>query len=81
MRSLFSAVSFSNQGSGAEEQGASEIQAMICKFIETEDPRAPLSDERLCEMLQKQGVPIARRTVAKYRTCAGIPSARSRRKL
>ena len=32
-------------GSGAEEQGASEIQAMICKLIETEDPRAPLSDE------------------------------------
>lgn len=81
MRSLFSAVSFSNQGSGAEEQGASEIQAMICKLIETEDPRAPLSDEMLCEMLQKQGVPIARRTVAKYRTCAGIPSARSRRRL
>lgn len=43
MRSLFSAVSFSNQGSGAEEQGASEIQAMICKLIETEDPRVPLS--------------------------------------
>ena len=81
MRSLFSAVSFSNQGSGAEEQGASEIQAMICKLIETEDPRVPLSDEMLCEMLQKQGVPIARRTVAKYRTCAGIPSARSRRRL
>lgn len=81
MRSLFSAVSFSNQASGAEEQGASEIQAMICKLIETEDPRAPLSDEMLCEMLQKQGVPIARRTVAKYRTCAGIPSARSRRRL
>ena len=37
--------------------------------------------EMLCEMLQKQGVPIARRTVAKYRTCAGIPSARSRRRL
>ena len=81
MRSLFSAVSFSNQSSGAEEQGASEIQAMICKLIESEDPKAPLSDEMLCEMLQKQGVPIARRTVAKYRTCAGIPSARSRRRL
>ena len=54
---------------------------MICKLIETEAPRAPLSDEMLCEMLQKQGVPIARRTVAKYRTCAGIPSARSRRRL
>lgn len=81
MRSLFSSVSFSNQSGNAEEQGASEIQALIRKLIEAEDPRHPLSDEMLCELLQKKGVPIARRTVAKYRTCAGIPSARSRRKL
>lgn len=81
MRSLFSAVSFSNQNDSSEEQSASEIQAMICKLIEAEDPKLPLSDEMICEMLQKKGVPIARRTVAKYRTCAGIPSARSRRKL
>ena len=48
-------------------------------MIEGEDPRHPLSDEALSDMLKEQGYPVARRTVAKYRQQMGFPIARLRK--
>lgn len=61
------------------EQSATQIQTLIVQLIETENPRHPLSDDDICLQLQTKGITIARRTVAKYRTNAGIPSARARK--
>ncbi|MDE6235410.1 MAG: hypothetical protein K2M56_06645 [Muribaculaceae bacterium] len=57
-----------------------QIQAAIAELIVDEDPRRPLSDEKIRNALEKQGYEISRRTVAKYRDRAGIPIARLRRK-
>jgi len=60
--------------------GSESVKALIRKFIADENPREPLSDERIGEMLKEDlKVNIARRTVAKYRTAMDIPSS-SRRK-
>lgn len=60
--------------------GSESVKALLKKCIGEEDPKNPLSDERLCELLKEHlGVNIARRTVAKYRTALDIPSS-SRRK-
>jgi len=54
------------------------IQDMIRKLVEAEDPRKPLSDARLAEILKSSGVPVARRTVAKYREAMHIPASHER---
>ena len=62
------------------EVGSESVKALIKKYIAGEDPKEPLSDERIGEMLKDElKVNIARRTVAKYRTALDIPSS-SRRK-
>lgn len=61
--------------------GSESVKALIKKMIGKEDPKNPLADEKLCELLKQEiGVDIARRTVAKYRTALNIPSS-SKRKL
>jgi RNA polymerase sigma-54 factor len=55
------------------------IQERVKKIISAEDAQNPLSDEAVVEALAKEGVHIARRTVAKYRSECNIPS-RWRRK-
>lgn len=57
------------------------IQAMIRKLIEAEDPQKPWSDARLASDLKAQGVPVARRTVAKYRESMNIPASNERQRL
>lgn len=64
-------------GSGGEASSTA-IQAMIRRLIEAENPRKPLSDARLAETLKATGVPVARRTVAKYREAMSIPSSQER---
>ena len=60
--------------------GSESVKALIRKFISEEDPKAPLSDEKLGEMLKEHlKVTIARRTVAKYRTALNIASSSKRR--
>ena len=65
-------------GAGGEASSTA-IQAMIRRLIEAENPRKPLSDARLAETLKATGVPVARRTVAKYREAMSIPSSQDRR--
>ncbi len=62
------------------EVGSESVKALLKKYIAEEDPKAPLSDERIGEMLKDDlKVNIARRTVAKYRTALQIPSSSKRR--
>lgn len=64
-------------GTGGEASSTA-IQSMIRRMVEAEDPRRPLSDARLAELLKAAGVPVARRTVAKYREAMHIPSSQDR---
>lgn len=62
-----------------EELSARQVRNALRDIIEAEDKRRPLADEALAEQLKAQGLPVARRTVAKYREQMGIPPARLRR--
>jgi len=55
------------------------IKARLEEIVEKEDKSDPLSDDKIAEALRKEGIRIARRTVAKYRNMLSIPSARQRR--
>lgn len=56
------------------------VKERIKELIAGEDPRKPLSDARIARQLNRVGVRIARRTVAKYREELGIPSSEQRRR-
>ena len=64
-----------------EEVANKEVMAIIKDIIEGEEPRKPLSDQALTEILQERGFNIARRTVAKYRESMEIPVSRLRKRL
>jgi RNA polymerase sigma-54 factor len=55
------------------------IKDRIRKMIEEEDPSHPLSDSRIAEVLEAEGLPLARRTVAKYREELRIPPSNLRK--
>lgn len=61
------------------ELSTQRIRSALRELIEGEDKRSPLADEALAEALKRQGFPVARRTVAKYREQMGIPVARLRK--
>lgn len=58
---------------------ALRVQRMIDEILSVENPTSPMSDERIREALARQGVSIARRTVAKYRSKGRTLSSRDRR--
>ena len=64
-----------------EEVSNKEVKALLERMIAAEDKAHPLSDQALAEMLAKEGFPIARRTVTKYREQSGLPVARLRRQI
>ena len=57
------------------EVSAVAIRAMLREFIEGEDRKKPLSDQKLMDMLHGRNIRVARRTVAKYRESMDIPSS------
>jgi len=57
------------------------IRAFIKKLIGEESRRKPLSDNKIAEMLSRQGILVARRTVAKYREAMAIPPSNERKRL
>jgi len=64
------------------ECSATAIRAMIRKLIAAEDPRKPLSDSKIAQLLlEREGINVARRTVAKYREAMAIPPSNERRRL
>lgn len=60
---------------------ATAIQAMIKKLIDEEKATRPLSDQVLAAELNRRGINVARRTVAKYREALNIPSSTDRSRL
>jgi len=65
--------------SGGEDVSSLAVKNTIKSLIEAEDPAHPLSDARLSELLSRDGIRIARRTVAKYREELRIPASSLRR--
>lgn len=63
------------------ECSATAIRAMIKKLIESEEPRKPMSDNKIASLLVDQGINVARRTVAKYREAMMIPPSNERKRL
>ena len=72
----FFASGIETDGGGSASSTA--IQDMIRRLVAAEDPRKPLSDARLADTLKQDGVPVARRTVAKYREALQIPASHER---
>lgn len=63
---------------GGGEASSTAIQSMIRNLIDGENPRKPLSDAKLAELLKTSGIPVARRTVAKYREAMNISASHER---
>ena len=62
---------------GVSRQAAKQT---LLALIREEDPRRPRSDQDLCRLLAERGMPVARRTVTKYRLELGVGSSAARRK-
>lgn len=60
---------------------AGQVMARIKAAIEAESPSKPLSDREITQLLNDEGFPVARRTVAKYRENLGFPVARLRKRI
>lgn len=72
--------------SGIDREYGENISSLTVKrklerIVEGENPRQPLSDSELMRILQREGIQIARRTVAKYREELGIPSSTDRKQI
>lgn len=76
LKRFFSSGVQSHEG---EQTSATAIQQRIRALIEQEPKEKPLSDSKLVELLEKEGIEIARRTVAKYREGMNIPVASLRK--
>jgi RNA polymerase sigma-54 factor len=63
------------------EASSTAIRALIVQLTGAEDPKNPLSDSKIADMLGEQGMVIARRTVAKYREALKIPPVSLRKSL
>jgi len=63
------------------EASSTAIRAMIKKLVSNENPRKPLSDNSITNLLKEEGIDVARRTVAKYRESLNIPSSSDRKVL
>jgi RNA polymerase sigma-54 factor len=75
---------FFASGIGTDDGGSASstaIQNRIRQLVAGENPRKPLSDARLADTLKAEGVPVARRTVAKYREALQIPASHERMRI
>src|SRR6266850_115588 len=62
------------------EMSSTAIRAKIKKLISQENPENPCSDSKLAEILSQEGIPVARRTVAKYREGMQIAPSNERKR-
>lgn len=74
--------SFFSQGVEQEgDQSSSSIKMRLAELVKREDKQAPLSDQKMAELLkEKEQIAISRRTVAKYREQLSIPSSALRKR-
>ncbi|WP_163934553.1 RNA polymerase factor sigma-54 [Paraferrimonas sp. SM1919] len=63
------------------ECSSTAIRAIIKKLVAAENPKKPLSDNKITELLAEQGIKVARRTIAKYRDVLQIPPSNQRKML
>lgn len=63
------------------ECSSTAIRAFIRKLVAAENPKKPLSDNKIAAVLAEQGINVARRTVAKYREAMGVPPSNERKRL
>ena len=78
IKDLFT-TGISSKGSG-EEVSTNIIKNSIKELIDGEDRKNPLSDQVICDILNKKSMNISRRTVAKYREELGIKSSKGRKR-
>jgi RNA polymerase sigma-54 factor len=64
-----------------EAIASESVKDRIERLIQSEDPRRPLSDQRIAEMLKVANIDIARRTVTKYREALNLLSSTKRRQV
>jgi len=69
-----------SSSSGGEDVSTNIIKNSIANLIEEEDKKSPLSDQHICDALNRNGTNISRRTVAKYREELGIKSSKGRKR-
>ena len=69
------------KNSSGEDVSTKEIKMILDQLINNEDKSKPLTDNKLMDLLNQRGYPIARRTVAKYREQMSIPVARLRKEI
>ena len=70
---------FSRSAGTGEGLSGTAARRLLLRLIDAEDKTRPLSDQRLSEGMAREGCPISRRTVAKYREELGIPGASGRK--
>lgn len=83
-RGIFELKFFFSSHVGTESGGecsATAIRAIIKKLVAAENPRKPLSDSKIADILGDQGINVARRTIAKYRETLLIPPSNERKRL
>ena len=81
---IFELKFFFNSGiktNNNEDLASQAVKSKIKQIISGEDPKKPLSDQKIVASLRESGIKIARRTVAKYREQMGILSSSKRKQL
>ena len=63
------------------QQSAVSVRAKIKKLLASENRNKPLSDNKIAQVLNEDGINVARRTVTKYREAMNIPSSSERRRM
>ncbi|MFC0445890.1 RNA polymerase factor sigma-54 [Pseudidiomarina halophila] len=64
-----------------EDCSSTAIRALLKKLVAAENPKKPLSDSKLTDLMSEQGIQVARRTIAKYREALQIPPSSQRKRL
>ena len=72
--SLSDFFKLTRKNASGEEIDGRMVKEMVKEIIDSEDKRSPYTDDKIVELMQKRGVKLARRTIAKYRAEMGIPS-------
>ena len=70
---------FFSRSIGQQGMSRQAVKQRLLLHLRDEDPAHPLSDQALCHLLEQEGIPLARRTVAKYRMELGVGSSTARR--
>ena len=71
---------FFSRSVGSQGPSQQAVKLKLLELVKAEDPRRPLSDQKLCALFAADGIQLARRTVAKYRMELNIPSSTARRR-